>query len=126
MIQPNVDISVMTSQSSLNRLESLTHVRNNEKEIDKVAGEYEVMCYAHMVKSMFATTEDSAIWGESHASGILRSMFIDAIAHAGGAESLNIKASIKKSLYSTMDTENTPQPALNNHGEMREAVDVWL
>lgn len=125
MIQPNVDISVMTSQSSLNRLESLAHARNNEKEIDKVAEEYEVMCYTHMVKSMFATTEDSAIWGESHASGILRSMFIDAIAHAGGAESLNIKASIKKSLYA-MDMGNTSQQALSGDDGMREAVDVWL
>ena len=102
MIQPNVDISTLTSQSALNKLESLSRSKSNEKEIDKVAGEFQSMCYAHLVKAMFATTEDSALWGDSHASGILRSMFIDAVANSGGAESLNIRASIKKDLYKNM------------------------
>ena len=128
MSQTNIDISTITSQSALNKLKSLAHTPNNEKEIDKVASEFEVMCYTHMVKTMFSTTEDSALWGESHASGILRSMFIDAIAHAGGASSLNIKASIKKSLYDTAgtDIENTSQEELNHHQETRETVNVLL
>ena len=117
MIQPNVDIAAITSQAAVSRMESLTssiaNTRASEKEIDKVAGEFQTMCYAHLVKSMFATTEDSAIWGEGHAAGLLRSMFIEAIANAGGAESLNIKASIKKSMYQSMGL-STEQETLNS------------
>ena len=112
MIQPNVDITALASQSAASRMENLTSSLNgraSEKEIDKVAGEFQTMCYAHLVKSMFATTEDSAIWGEGHAAGLLRSIFIEAMANAGGAESLNIKASIKKSMYQSMgvDTDSS-------------------
>lgn len=115
----NIDVSVMTSQASFNRMESLTHAHNN---VEKVAGEFEAMCYAHMVKEMFKTTEDSAIWGESHASGILRSMFIDVMANAGGSNSLNIKTAVAKSLYNTEENHLT-NPAFE---EKREAVDVLL
>ena len=79
MIQPNVDISTLTSQASISRLEALSRNRHQEKEVDRVAGEFQSMCYAHLVKSMFAATEDSALFGDSHAAGILRSMFIEAI-----------------------------------------------
>ncbi len=109
MIQSNVDISTLTSQASLSKLEALSHTRSNEKEIDRVAGEFQSMCYAHLVKAMFATTEDSALFGDSHAAGILRSMFIEAISQSGGAESLNIRASIKKNLYQTMGAETAPE-----------------
>ena len=134
MIQSNVDISTLTSQSALNKLESLSRSKSNEKEIDKVAGEFQSMCYAHLVKAMFATTEDSALWGDSHASGILRSMFIDAVANSGGAESLNIRASIKKDLYKNMGVENTPETlntnAANNsedfHFKNQGSVNVLL
>jgi hypothetical protein len=92
------------------------------------------MCYAHLVKAMFATTEDSALWGDSHASGILRSMFIDAVANSGGAESLNIRASIKKDLYKNMGVENTPEMLNTNaitdsedfHFNNQESVNVLL
>ena len=134
MIQSNVDISTLTSQSALNKLESLSRSKSNEKEIDKVAGEFQSMCYAHLVKAMFATTEDSALWGDSHASGILRSMFIDAVANSGGAESLNIRASIKKDLYKNMEVENTPEMLNTNaitysedfHSNNQESVNVLL
>ncbi len=115
-------------------MESLSRSKSNEKEIDKVAGEFQSMCYAHLVKAMFATTEDSALWGDSHASGILRSMFIDAVANSGGAESLNIRASIKKDLYKNMGVENTPEMLNTNaitdsedfHFNNQESVNVLL
>jgi len=114
MIQPNIDISSLSSQSSMNRLESLASSRTSEKEIDMVAGEFQSMCYANLVKSMFLTTQDSALWGDSHAAGILRSMFIDALSHSGGAESLNIRASIKKSLYTSMGLEKNSEASFPN------------
>jgi len=126
MTEPHADISTISSQSSVSKLEALSRTPHNEKEVDKVASEFQEMYYAHMVKAMFATTEDSAIWGDSHASGILRSMFIDAVAHAGGAESLGIKACIKKSLYDKADIENPFQDFLNDHEQLRETVDVLL
>lgn len=134
MIQSNVDISTLTSQSALNKLESLSRSKSNEKEIDKVAGEFQSMCYAHLVKAMFATTEDSALWGDSHASGILRSMFIDAVANSGGAESLNIRASIKKDLYKNMGVDTSPETLNTNiitdsedfHFNNQESVNVLL
>lgn len=127
MIQQNADISTISSQASMSRLQSLAHTRNNTKEIEKVAGEFETMCYTHMIKTMFETTEDSAIWGESHASGIFRSMFIDAIAQSGGASSLKIKSAIAKSLYDQADTEDQKnQPRIDNFGEDWEAIDVLL
>jgi Rod binding domain-containing protein len=124
MIQPNVDISTLTSQASISRLEALSRNRNQEKEVDRVAGEFQSMCYAHLVKSMFAATEDSALFGDSHAAGILRSMFIEAISMSGGAESLNIRASIKKNLYQTMGMENSPE--VLNMPKKKEVVDVLL
>lgn len=124
MIQPNVDISTLTSQASISRLEALSRNRHQEKEVDRVAGEFQSMCYAHLVKSMFAATEDSALFGDSHAAGILRSMFIEAISMSGGAESLNIRASIKKNLYQTMGMENSPE--VLNIPKKKEAVDVLL
>ena len=133
MIQPNVDISTLTSQAALGRLEALSRHRTEEKEIDRVAGEFQAMCYGHLVKAMFATTEDSALFGDSHAAGILRSMFIEAIANSGGAESLNIRASIKKNLYQTMGAENAlgaeNAPEILNtssHAKRKESVDVLL
>ncbi len=134
MIQSNVDISTLTSQSALNKLESLSRSKSNEKEIDKVAGEFQSMCYAHLVKAMFATTEDSALWGDSHASGILRSMFIDAVANSGGAESLNIRASIEKDLYKNMGVDTSPETLNTNiitdsedfHFNNQESVNVLL
>ncbi len=129
MIQPNVDIAAIRSQAAVNRMETLTNTLTNasEKEVDKVAGEFQTMCYTHLVKSMFATTEDSAIWGEGHAAGLLRSMFIEAMANAGGAESLNIKASIKKSIYQSMGASPEPNRAnIKTTGEPQEAVNVLL
>jgi Rod binding domain-containing protein len=127
MINSNVDISTLNAQSSFDKLQEFSRAKNDEKEIDRVAGEFQSMCYAHLVKAMFATTEDSPLWGDSHASGILRSMFIEAIAHSGGAESLNIRASIKKGLYQNMgveansETQNTdfPEPE-------KESINVLL
>lgn len=124
MIQSNVDISTLNAQASLGKLEALSRIRTEEKEIDRVAGEFQSMCYAHLVKSMFATTEDSALFGDSHAAGILRSMFIEAVAMSGGAESLNIRASIKNSLYKTMGIEGAPETV--NTPKKKEPVDVLL
>lgn len=124
MIQSNVDISTLTSQASLSRLEALARNRSQEKEVDRVAGEFQSMCYGHLVKAMFATTEDSALFGDSHAAGVLRSMFIEALSMSGGAESLNIRASIKKNLYQTMGLENIPE--VLNMPKKKEAVDVLL
>ncbi len=131
MIQPNVDISTITSQATANRMENLAHTLahtgNKEKEIDKVASEFQTMCYAHLVKLMFSTTEDSAVWGEGHASGLLRSMFIDALANAGGAELLNLKTSIKNSIYQSMGISNEPDTLNKNSSiEKHEAVNVLL
>lgn len=127
MIQPNIDISTLNAQASLGKLEALSHSRTEEKEIDRVAGEFQSMCYAHLVKSMFAATEDSALFGDSHAAGILRSMFIEAIATSGGAESLNIRASIKKNLYKTIGVENTSEILdAPSKAKTKESVDVLL
>ena len=135
MIQSNVDVSTLTSQAAFNKLESLSRTRSDEKEIDRVAGEFQSMCYSQLVKAMFATTEGSALWGDSHAAGILHSMFIEAISHAGGAESLNIRSSIEKSLYKTMGVESAPEmsntPLSNDHSEeislnKKESINVLL
>jgi Rod binding domain-containing protein len=129
MIQSNVDIAAINSQVAVSRMESLANSRASEKEIDKVASDFQTMCYASLVKSMFATTEDSAIWGEGHAAGLLRSMFIEAMANAGGAETLNIKASIKKSMYQSMGIEKEADVLQANAFEdlkQQESVNVML
>lgn len=128
MVQPTVDVSTLNSQASLNKIEALASHRHTEKEIDKVAGEFQTMCYTHLVKMMFSTTEDSPLWGNTHAAGILRSMFIDAVANAGGAESLNIRGSIKKSLYKNMGIENPPLKDIEagQQLEIEEKIDVLL
>lgn len=105
MTMANVDISVTASQASFNKIEALAHSRHHD--IDKVAGEFEAMCYANLVKEMFKTTEDSSIWGEGHASEIFRSMFIDVIANAGGSNSLKIKSAVAKSLYNSEENNQT-------------------
>ena len=129
MIQSNVDIAAINSQVAVSRMESLANSRASEKEIDKVASDFQTMCYASLVKSMFATTEDSAIWGEGHAAGLLRSMFIEAMANAGGAETLNIKASIKKSMYQSMGIEKEADILQTNTSDdlkQQESVNVML
>ncbi|MCE2716444.1 MAG: hypothetical protein ACK4V2_02525 [Pseudomonadota bacterium] len=120
----SVDVSVINSQASIHRMNGLVHAPDD---VEKVASDFEAMCYASMVKEMFKTTEDSAIWGESHASGILRSMFIEVMANAGGSSSLNIKKAVAKSLYNTEENRFT-NPAFESHSteEKREAVDVLL
>lgn len=118
------NVSAVTSQAAFNRMEALTHSPQNAEKVEKTAGEFEAMCYAHMVKQMFETTEeDSSIWGESHASGILRSMFIDAIANAGGANALKIKASVARSLY---ESEGNHHQINTTFAEKGEVVDVLL
>lgn len=124
MLQSNIDVSTLISQAAFSRLEAFSRNRSQEKEVDRVAGEFQSMCYAHLVKSMFAATEDSALFGDSHAAGILRSMFIEAISMSGGAESLNIRASIKKNLYQNMGMENTAE--ILNMPKKKESVDVLL
>ena len=60
MLQSNIDVSTLISQAAFSRLEAFSRNRSQEKEVDRVAGEFQSMCYAHLVKSMFAATEDSA------------------------------------------------------------------
>ncbi len=127
MIQSNVDISTLNSQASLSKLEALSRTRTDEKEVDKVAGEFQAMCYGQLVKAWFSTTEESALWGDGHAAGIFRSMFIEAVSHSGGAESLNLRAVFKKNLYQSMGVEDTPE-ILNapSKTKQKESVDVLL
>jgi Rod binding domain-containing protein len=61
MIQSNIDVSTLNSQAAFNKLESLSRTRSDEKEIDRVAGEFQSMCYSQLVKSMFATTENTTV-----------------------------------------------------------------
>jgi hypothetical protein len=114
MITSNVDISAAKSQSNLDKLMNVANAQFDEERVDKAASEFEEMMFGHLVKYMFETTEGSALWGEGHGADIMRSMFIDAIAKSGGAKSLNIKDSIKKSMYGNSSPQHDLQTMKGN------------
>lgn len=121
MMANNVDISVAKSQSNLDRLMNVANAQVDDARADKAAEEFEEMMFGHLVKYMFETTEGSALWGEGHGADIMRSMFIDAIAKSGGANTLGIKASIKKSLYGN---ESPQHDLMGNLAETKRSIDV--
>ena len=78
----------------------------NQKTI-KAAEEFEAMYFSHVIKTLFAETEGSGLFGESHGGELLKSIWINTIAKASHS-GLGISKKIAETLRKNQSSDKKP------------------
>lgn len=76
----------------------------SDEERLKTAKEYSKMFFGNFLKQMFKSTDQSSLWGDSHAREMLHPVWIDAIADASVG-----KTGFEKYIYKALGGKNYPQ-----------------
>lgn len=98
----------LKARSFLNIKSSMKNEEIENQKAINAAEEFETMYFSHVIKTLFAETEGSGLFGESHGGELLKSIWINTIAkasHSGLGISKKIAETLKKN-KSPCNTEN--------------------